>query len=339
MTIRIGFVGCGNHASTNLYPALRWADCELVAVADTWAERREVIRRTYHPAAVHADWRPLLAAGALDAVLVCGPAGLHHEVGIAALEAGLPVFLEKPPAPDSAGTAALAAAAKRGGALCMVAFMKRFARQYRRAAAIAADPAFGGLMHCHMTYGYRMGGVTPLTALHVMGIHAIDLVRHFCGEPVTIHVERTEQGGAYGFHLLCRFAGGHTAAIDMDGTCAGINERLVLVGGNARVVVEEVTTLVHQQAPDKAWQPLDALLAQPNMALQVDDNASGELQGYRGEICEFISAVAERRQPRCATIDDAVAAMRWCDAIAACPSGTISGAVAAVARATAGSAS
>ena len=323
MTIRIGFVGCGVHASSNLYPALRWTSAELVAVADSWAERREVIRRTYHPAAVHEDWRPLLAAGGLDAVLVCGPAGLHHEVGLAALEAGLPVFIEKPPAPDAAGTAALAAAAGRSGATCMVAFMKRFARSYRRAAALAADPAFGGLVHCHMTYGYRMAGGEPLRALQTMGIHALDLVRHFCGDPLTIHCERTERDGAFGFHLLCRFAGGRTAAIDLDGTCAGLTERLVLVGRNGRIVVDEVQTLIHQSAPERAWQPLDALLVQPNLALQVDDNASAELQGYRGEICEFIAAVGERRQPQCATIGDALAAMRLCEAIAGCASGTI----------------
>ena len=50
----------------------------------------------FHIAGEHADWRSLIDAGGLDAVLIASPAGTHVEIVLTALEAGLHVFCEKP---------------------------------------------------------------------------------------------------------------------------------------------------------------------------------------------------------------------------------------------------
>ena len=63
---------------------------------------------------------------ALDAVVVCSPAGTHAEVVLAALEAGLHVFVEKPMCVTLADADAIIAARDRAGKVVQVGTMKRY---------------------------------------------------------------------------------------------------------------------------------------------------------------------------------------------------------------------
>lgn len=66
------------------------------------------------------DYRDLLAAGNLDAVVISAPIPLHYETTLAALKRGLFIFLEKPPVPLLSQLEALIAADAEGRV--MVAF-------------------------------------------------------------------------------------------------------------------------------------------------------------------------------------------------------------------------
>src|SRR5205823_7881404 len=69
---------------------------ELAALVEPSATVREALAARYGIPATYADYRSLLDAGGLDAVVICSPAGTHAEVALAALDAGLHVFVEKP---------------------------------------------------------------------------------------------------------------------------------------------------------------------------------------------------------------------------------------------------
>jgi len=56
------FVGCGGHAFRNVYPALRYAPVDLVAVCDYDLERAKVYAREF--GAAHAYASPYGHAGA-----------------------------------------------------------------------------------------------------------------------------------------------------------------------------------------------------------------------------------------------------------------------------------
>jgi myo-inositol 2-dehydrogenase/D-chiro-inositol 1-dehydrogenase len=66
------------------------------------------------------DYRELLARADVDAVDVVVPNALHAEIGVAALEAGKDVLLEKPLAPTLEGCDRLIAAARRTGRVLSV---------------------------------------------------------------------------------------------------------------------------------------------------------------------------------------------------------------------------
>ena len=143
--LRTGWIGCGNHAKEMLLPQLIRCDATLDAICDISEENLALTARRYNipVSSQHRDWRELLARSDLDAIgLSMGPAQ-HLETGFAAIERGLPCFMEKPPAPDAAGSARLAEAAKARGALVVPGFMKRYSTANRIAANIIHGGEFG----------------------------------------------------------------------------------------------------------------------------------------------------------------------------------------------------
>ncbi len=92
--VRLGIVGLGNmgaiHADSVLAGKIR--GLKLVAVCDSDASRLGRYQGISHFASVDA----MIAAGAIDAILIATPHYYHVPMGITALRAGLHVLIEKP---------------------------------------------------------------------------------------------------------------------------------------------------------------------------------------------------------------------------------------------------
>ena len=92
------------------------------------------------------DWRDLLARPDVDLVAVATPPGTHAEMGVAVLEAGKHLLIEKPVATDLAGADRLIAARDRSGKVAAVDFMLRFNPVVEALVAWGASGAFGPLV-------------------------------------------------------------------------------------------------------------------------------------------------------------------------------------------------
>lgn len=119
--VRVGVVGAGWIAREHRRVLEGFADAEIVAVCDTSLERAEALAagtgaRTYE------DWRSLLDGESLGALFVCTPPRFHREPAVAALRAGVPVYLEKPVARTLADAGLIAAAAAASGTVCAVGY-------------------------------------------------------------------------------------------------------------------------------------------------------------------------------------------------------------------------
>ena len=128
MTIRIGVVGGGLVAQAMHIPnlAARPDRFRLAALAEPSETVRTVLAARYGIGGLHTDYRGLLDGGGLDAVLIASPAGTHAEVVLAALEAGLHVFVEKPMCITLSDADAIIAARDRTARVVQVGTMKRF---------------------------------------------------------------------------------------------------------------------------------------------------------------------------------------------------------------------
>lgn len=126
--VRIGVVGCGMVAQAEHLPYLSELQTrfDLVAVADPSRTVREAVAARYGVPGVHEDFRQLIDAGGLDAVLIASPAATHAEVVLAALSAGLHVFVEKPLCISVADAERIIAARDLAGKVVQVGFMKRY---------------------------------------------------------------------------------------------------------------------------------------------------------------------------------------------------------------------
>lgn len=112
--VRVGLIGCGKISDIYLTNGTRrFADYDIVAVADLFRERAEEKAREYAiPRALAPD--ELIADPDIDIVLDLTIPAAHEEINRAALEAGKAVYCEKPIAIDPAeGQALVDLAAER----------------------------------------------------------------------------------------------------------------------------------------------------------------------------------------------------------------------------------
>jgi myo-inositol 2-dehydrogenase / D-chiro-inositol 1-dehydrogenase len=321
-SVRIGFIGCGSHATQNLYPCLRYAPCELVAVADLYEERREYCKRVFGAQRAYDDGEKLLDQESLDAVFICGPADVHQRFALSAMRRGLHVFTDKPPAPSLVGAIELRDAARESGRICMVGLMKRFAQKYVLAKQLAEGEEFGSLTHVLVRYSYAVSMDLHETLVGV-SIHAVDLALHFLGDIRCVQVLRGEGPGDGVLNLAVNLLGsnGATGTVIMNNVAAAVTERVELTGHGAHIVIDEVAGLAYYPPAEGPWRAPRRIVYEPNFPLQTRENSALELQGYAGEVVAFVEAVEAGHAPACATIEDAVRTMRVLEAIEACPRG------------------
>src|SRR4051794_7494617 len=97
------------------------------------------------------QWRELVADPAVDVVAIATPNALHKPMALAAIEAGKPVYCEKPLATTAADAKALADAAEAAGLVTLVGFnylknpMIALAREIVESGEIGAVTGFRGI--------------------------------------------------------------------------------------------------------------------------------------------------------------------------------------------------
>ena len=122
--MRVGFVGAGVIAQMHLGLLYELPDIAVTAVCDV-DERRAATVAERSNARAFTDWRDLLAADVVDALFVCTPPLVHAEPTIAALERGLPVYLEKPLARSLVDGEAIVSAWHKTGTMCAIGYQWR----------------------------------------------------------------------------------------------------------------------------------------------------------------------------------------------------------------------
>jgi predicted dehydrogenase len=145
--IRLGIVG-SNFGRTVQLPAFR-ADprCEVVALAGSDAKRTAERASAANVRQAYGDWRALIEDTDVDAVAIATLPALQAEIAIAALEAGKPVFAEKPMASTLADARAMLRAAEKSHRPTMIDFNFHQIMVWQRAKALLEANAVGRLRH------------------------------------------------------------------------------------------------------------------------------------------------------------------------------------------------
>ena len=119
MTVRVAVVGLG-YWGPNLVRNLEELEgAEVVAVCDSSTDRLESLRRRFSSIRGYESFAEVLADDSVDAVALATPVSTHFPLGLAALEAGKHVFVEKPLAGSSGECLELMRVADQNGLVLM----------------------------------------------------------------------------------------------------------------------------------------------------------------------------------------------------------------------------
>lgn len=120
---RVGVIGVGNMGQ---HHARIWSimpGSQLIGVSDVNATRAQEIANLYGVTA-YPDYRTLLDQ--VDAVSIAAPTTLHYQLGLACIERGVHMLIEKPLAPSLAEARLLDTATRRAGLVLQVGHIERF---------------------------------------------------------------------------------------------------------------------------------------------------------------------------------------------------------------------
>ncbi|HEY6737235.1 MAG TPA: Gfo/Idh/MocA family oxidoreductase [Actinopolymorphaceae bacterium] len=329
--MRIGVIGCGVigklHAKTVQALAPR---AELAVVVDSFAEKANELAREVGVEAA-TSFEEVLRRDDIDAVTVCTPSGQHADVAVAALEAGKHVIIEKPIDITLDAARRIIDAEQRSDATAMVVSQRR----HDKAAQIVREAVTTGMfgrvtsgsaqMSWWRSQAYYDSGEWRGTwaldgggALMNQGIHTIDLLVWFLGEPVEVFAwadclahERIEVEDIA--VATVRFASGALGTIH--GTTAaypGLSAQVGVYGDRGSAVIDNAKLSYFHAAQDDAEEYAYGAGGSANQAEVVmasADDEEGEktadgqtiagLQAtsHTKQFEDFLDAVEKGRQP------------------------------------------
>lgn len=211
--IRLGLIGAGPWGQRYIQTLSSFPEARLAAVASRNPRTRSLVGEDCR---VLADWMELLALEELDGVIIAAPPSLHAEMSSAAIEAGLPVLVEKPLTMDPAQAHKLLSLARRREALVLVGHLHLFSAAY---AALRKKASELGRLQSLRTLG---GGAGPLRKdvppLWDYAPHDVAFCLDLIGEKPVSAAGRREETAAAGrenLRLALGFRGGISAEISV----------------------------------------------------------------------------------------------------------------------------
>jgi myo-inositol 2-dehydrogenase/D-chiro-inositol 1-dehydrogenase len=131
-----------------------------------------------------------------DLVSLCLPNEGHFEPTLRVIEAGFPLFVEKPLVFDLAEADTLLAAADRRGLFFGINFNHRYARPVRLAAEAISEGRLGELTFATWRFGGEAGtSPHPFANLIETQCHGLDMLEHLCGPIASVMAQMADVGG------------------------------------------------------------------------------------------------------------------------------------------------
>jgi UDP-N-acetylglucosamine 3-dehydrogenase len=325
---RVGFIGCGHHASVNLYPSLRLLGVQIAGVCAGHLDRAEAKACEWGAERAYDDYRALLRQEGLDAIFVAAPPELQAGMVKDCLSAGYNVFAEKPLGMNEREAADVADAAAHAGRHVMVGFMKRFAPAYVHMKRIVSDQgSFGPPLSLTGMFAIAgRAGITEEGYVKLGAVHYLDLLRFMFGDVEDISGYSNSAGSDVDLAISLRFAGGRIGNVLLACLPAWRRhyEELTITGVKGFVRSENMASVRYHlhgnsRAAAPGWQVMDE---EDRVLSSIESAGSGGLQplytrGYVGEIAHFLECIAQDREPSSSAADN-VGTMRLCDSVLSC---------------------
>jgi myo-inositol 2-dehydrogenase / D-chiro-inositol 1-dehydrogenase len=184
--IGLAIIGAGRVGLIRGEVAARHPQVDFIGLAEIKPERAKLVAGKVGADFVTADYRELLARPEVTAVIVSTDEHLHVEPILAAVERGLPLFIEKPLATDLADSQRVLAAIRKSGVDAVVGYTQRFRRRWLAAkekvrtgalgeVTLVTSRAFMNRLVALDNYE-RTDDPSSISPMVISGTHALDVV-------------------------------------------------------------------------------------------------------------------------------------------------------------------
>ena len=240
--LRVGIVGVGSHAYRNILPAMNFLPVSLEAVCDTNRQLAEKTAAQYGAKGCYERAADMYRNESLDAVFICVSPLLHPQLACEAFDAGLHVWIEKPPARRASEIEEMIR--HRRDKVGVVAFKKAFMPATQKAIEIFSAGEYAPLRSILAVYPMSIpedGAAVLRDGTYVNwlrnGCHPISLCMAVAGAVAAVTVHRAAHGGGV---CVLEFANGvignfHLAAGENKGQPM---ERYSFFGDRCHVVID-----------------------------------------------------------------------------------------------------
>ncbi|MEO8135195.1 MAG: Gfo/Idh/MocA family oxidoreductase [Betaproteobacteria bacterium] len=311
--MRFGLIGYGLWGKYHAQAIVNAPGAELAAIACDTGGTAAQAQEDFPNIPVYVGYPMLLAQRAelaLDAVDIVVPNHLHAEIGIAALDAGMNVLLEKPMAPSVAECDALIAAANRNRGVLTIGHEFRLAGQWSGIRKLIEAGDIGEPRYANVSlfrFPYRPGSGAWRYDQERVGswileepVHFFDMLMWYFerqGDPVSVHAVGNAKDGAPGmygnFSTVLRWPGKLYATVTQ--TLSGFEHHHIMeVTGS-----EGAVRTWWSGAMDRTHEPTFELKVQRRgetaPTIVTDLGQSGEVFELREELRQVVVAFKERR--------------------------------------------
>jgi predicted dehydrogenase len=212
--INWGIIGCGDVTELKSGPAFnKVANSGLVAVMRRDAVKAQDYARRHCVPRWYDDAAKLINDPEVNAIYVATPPSSHEEYVIAAINAGKPVYVEKPMANDYAAARHVADAASAKNIKLVVAHYRREQPRFKKVKQLIDEKAIGEILLTRLELskppmtqeemanpgiGWRIDPAIAGGGLfHDLGTHQLDLMAYFFGPVEKVTGIATNQGHIY----------------------------------------------------------------------------------------------------------------------------------------------
>jgi len=266
-TLGVAVLGIGFGASVHI-PALKYLEgVDIVAVVSRRADKAKAVADRHGIPTASTDWRDVINDPKVDAVVVATPPYLHHQMVIAALEAGKHVLCEKPMARNLAEARDMVKLADSANVVAVINHEFRYLPIRQRVKELI-DEGYIGQPHSVAMNVFRSSHADPNDRpfgwlmeqdkaggmLGASGSHYIDSLRWWLGEihevagSTSTMVKRRRLPDSSGmasvdaddnFAFLLKFASGVIGSVHFSAT-APINagEEITISGSEGMLIVQ-----------------------------------------------------------------------------------------------------
>ncbi|HSC55366.1 MAG TPA: Gfo/Idh/MocA family oxidoreductase [Phnomibacter sp.] len=212
-TISWGIIGCGDVTEIKSGPAFnKVPNSVLTAVMRRDAAKAEDYAHRHGVPVWYSDADALINDPNVNAIYVATPPAFHEQYTKAALQAGKPVYVEKPMAIDADACKRMAYTAENLEVKLTIAHYRRAVPMFKQVKTLLDEAAIGTIRMVNLqTFNAPKPSLVANTEenwrtnpalsgggyFHDLAPHQLDLLYHYFGAPIELHGFALNQSGLY----------------------------------------------------------------------------------------------------------------------------------------------